>query len=146
MAIAPLSDPDVFEALTATRPPLRLLSSPDSGGRAADQVVKRIRPVDRPTSAPRRWHPASWRRRGMILVLAAVLGVLAMPIGAIAGTSGASGGALVVGATYVVRPGDTLWSIATRLDPGRDPASLVTRMAAETGSRAVVPGEHLVLP
>ncbi len=146
MAIASLPDPDVFDALTATRPPLRLLSLLDDGGRAADQVVTTIRPIGGPTAAPKRWHPASWRRRGTILVLAGLLAALALPIGAIAGTSGASDGALVPGATYVVRPGDTLWSIATRLEPGRDPASFVARMAAETGSRAVVPGEHLVLP
>jgi LysM repeat protein len=50
------------------------------------------------------------------------------------------------GALYVVQPGDTLWGIAERLEPGSDPRPLVARLTEQAGSDTVVPGEHLVLP
>jgi nucleoid-associated protein YgaU len=50
--------------------------------------------------------------------------------------------------TYVVRHGDTLWGIATRLDPARDPRTVVEALAAANGVRdaAIVPGQALQLP
>ncbi|HXY46093.1 MAG TPA: LysM peptidoglycan-binding domain-containing protein [Acidimicrobiales bacterium] len=50
------------------------------------------------------------------------------------------------GYMYVVRPGDTLWSIATRLDPGGDPRSLVAQLAAEVPGGTLQPGARLRLP
>jgi len=50
---------------------------------------------------------------------------------------------------YVVRPGDTLWSIALRLGgPGADPRPLVDRLTALNHVRdaGITPGERLVLP
>ncbi len=49
-------------------------------------------------------------------------------------------------ATYVVQPGDTLWTIATRVDPTGDPRPLVARLYAETGTYAIVPGERIRIP
>ncbi len=49
-------------------------------------------------------------------------------------------------ASYVVRPGDTLWSIAARLDPTGDPRPVVAKLEAQVGGDTVVPGEQLVLP
>jgi LysM repeat protein len=49
---------------------------------------------------------------------------------------------------YVVRPGDTLWGIATRLgDPRADPRATVDRLVAANGIRSGViwPGERLVV-
>ena len=50
------------------------------------------------------------------------------------------------GYAYVVRPGDTLWSIATRLVPSADPRPLVDRLAAELHGTTLRPGEVIVVP
>jgi hypothetical protein len=46
----------------------------------------------------------------------------------------------------VARPGDTLWSIATRLAPGDDPRALVDDLVAARGTAELQPGEHVRLP
>jgi hypothetical protein len=58
----------------------------------------------------------------------------------------APGASLVAGARYVVRPGDTLWSIALRLDPSGDPRPVVDELTGELGGASLQPGEQLVLP
>lgn len=57
-------------------------------------------------------------------------------------------GSVLVGghADYVVRPGDTLWSIATRVEPGADPRPLVDELQAELHGKVLQPGDTLVLP
>jgi LysM repeat protein len=57
-----------------------------------------------------------------------------------------NGGLSGHGGVYVVQPGDTLWSIAVRVDPTGDPRPIVDQLAQEVGSDTVVPGEHLTLP
>ena len=49
--------------------------------------------------------------------------------------------------TYVVRPGDTLWTIAERADPG-DVRQAVWDLEQRNhlASATIVPGQHLVLP
>jgi LysM repeat protein len=53
---------------------------------------------------------------------------------------------LVPGTVYVVKTGDTLWSIAIRMDPSGDPRPLVQQMERQAGGTDIVPGEHLRLP
>ena len=50
--------------------------------------------------------------------------------------------------SYLVRDGDTLWSIAERLAPGDDPRPLVDAIAIANGvdASALVPGSTLVIP
>ncbi|MGH9007790.1 MAG: hypothetical protein ACRDV6_08785 [Acidimicrobiales bacterium] len=143
MAIAPLPDHEYLDALTATRPPLRLLPSPGDRSRAVDPVVTiRTRTVGSIFPARR----ARIRRNAVLVTLAGLLTALALPLSSLGGTSGARPDPVVAGSTYVVRPGDTLGSIAERLDPAGNPVALAQRMAAQTGSSTVVVGEHIVLP
>jgi len=57
----------------------------------------------------------------------------------------AVGAPLVHPAVYVVRPGDTLWSIAQRLQPDADPRPLVDALAERAGSSALRPGQRIDL-
>jgi len=93
------------------------------------------------------------RRRRLLLgtVAAGLLVALALPWSGTGGSLATPGPALAGGsvahhAAYVVHPGDTLWSIAVRLDPTGDPRPLVAKLEAEVGGDNVVPGEQLVLP
>jgi LysM repeat protein len=76
--------------------------------------------------------------RVLVLVLAAVLAVTV----AARRSSGAPHQQ-----TYVVRPGDTLWSIATAHYAG-DPREGVWKIEGENGLRdaTIQPGERLVIP
>ena len=49
---------------------------------------------------------------------------------------------------YVVRAGDTLWSIAQRLVDGADPRALVDAIVERNGidPGAIVPGQAIVIP
>jgi nucleoid-associated protein YgaU len=49
---------------------------------------------------------------------------------------------------YVVRPGDTVWSIAVGAAGGADPRDVVDAIAVRNGidAGAVVPGQALVIP
>lgn len=108
---------------------------------------------------PRRPEPAVYRRRRLLaaglllLALAAVLVVAQLVQAGIGGgpltTTGAAAGPGMIqaGATqYVVRPGDTLWSIAAALEPGQDERPLVDRLAKEVGGSSLYPGEVIPIP
>jgi hypothetical protein len=86
------------------------------------------------------------------VVACALMVALSLPWGGTGGrplaTSGSAppGGTLSPHSVYVVRPGDTLWSIAARLDPSGDPRPVVGDLESEAGGDTVVPGEVLRLP
>jgi len=89
-------------------------------------------------------------RRRRVLVAALVAGlvaVLALPLSALGGAASTPrGGAATAATVYVVQPGDTLWSIASRFDRGGDTRPLAEAIARETGSATVVPGERIAIP
>jgi Tfp pilus assembly protein FimV len=49
-------------------------------------------------------------------------------------------------AAYVVQSGDTLWSIARRLDPSGDPRPLVDALVRLNGGSRLDVGQRLVIP
>jgi hypothetical protein len=130
--MAAILEPQRFPHPTApARPDLRLIP----GGRSA-----------RPATA----RPLVAIAAGLVLVLALMAGTVAIGRGALAGlapapaTAGAPAGAS--GRTVVVAPGDTLWSIARRLQPTGDVRPLVDRLAAANGGPAIAAGDQLVVP
>ncbi len=148
--------------------PVALLAPPASGRTRHLRLVGTADPEDhaalgsvpagsrREGVAPpvRRRRPASVavRRRRLVLGAAvSALVLLALPLRATGGALSANAAASApLGrrgpVTYVVRPGDTLWGIAERVDPSADPRPLVARLAAQVGSDTVVPGEQLRVP
>jgi nucleoid-associated protein YgaU len=92
--------------------------------------------------------PAVRQRRLLVAVIAVLAVALALPLSGTGGRSHATGSAPAgIGRVeYTVQPGDTLWTIAQRVDPNNDPRPLVTKLAAQTGSDTVVPGERISLP
>ncbi len=147
---APRSDStETFDIpAAASRPLLRLVD----GG---DRRTAGSRPADGPTSsAPvrpvvgRRTSPAVRRRRALLAVMALALIALAFPLGGVDGPSHATGSTLAGNGPmdYTVHGGDSLWSIAERMDPSADPRPMVARLAAELGTYQVVPGEQVALP
>jgi hypothetical protein len=95
---------------------------------------------------------AALRRRHMLLAVTALalLVALASPWssggGGAPSASATTPSALSAHSVYTVQPGDTLWSIALRLDPQGDPRPVVSALSAEVGSDTVRPGERLRLP
>jgi hypothetical protein len=137
--------------------------------------VRPVRPGARPhlrvvppSPGPRRAHASVYRRRRMVAVLAvlvllavtylALTGAQALlsgrtaagaagisPAPAAAPVSGAIEGAAVEGSSYVVQPGDTLWSIAVAMQPDGDIRELVDRLADRNGGAGVQVGQRLSL-
>ena len=97
----------------------------------------------------RRVSPEVRRRRTVLAVLGLLLIALALPLSGTGGYSHPTGSALAENRgpfVYTVQPGDSLWSIAERLKPAADPRPLVAKLARQTGSESVRPGERIVLP
>jgi hypothetical protein len=95
----------------------------------------------RPTPPARRRQVVSVLVVGIVAVL---LVMLALPLRAFGGSTLAQV-APAPGAVYVVKPGDTLVSIATRADAAHA-RILAAQMARQVGSSVVVPGEHVHIP
>lgn len=98
--------------------------------------------------------PRTYARRRIVAALvltvlilvawAALRGVgVALPL---AGSEPSTSMAPVASSTYVVQPGETLWSVARRLDPDGDPRPVVDRLAAANGGAQIRAGEVIVLP
>ena len=128
------------------RPPVR---PPEPHGPAgAEPVVRsRRRPL---TSAARR--RATIRRRLTAIAFAAGLVLVIRPLVLPGGDplvvpGRATPPAAAVGIrTYIVQPGDTLWSIARHLHPNEDPRPLVDQLSTQAPGGTLQAGQRLVLP
>ena len=120
----------------AVRAPARVIPlRPGPAGRAS---VHR-----QPSPRVARSHGAAVYRRRRLVAAALGLGVLltaAHAGAALGGTTTAPGRSPHV-ERVVVREGDTLWTIAERLDPHGDPRAVVDQLVAAHGSSSVQPGE-----
>jgi LysM repeat protein len=107
-------------------------------------TVSVLHAPSRPESAPLRL-----THRG-IVVLAAAVRVLAGSLVLLARVSFASSpsSAPLAPQVVTVQPGDTLWSIAGRVAPGRDPRDEVARLQRRNhlGGVDLVPGQQLRVP
>jgi Tfp pilus assembly protein FimV len=90
--------------------------------------------------------PVRVRRRITLSVL--TLTASAILVGPVAHAASGSPVRPVVARTYVVQPGDTLWSIATARADGADPRALVAAIAKANAidDGELRPGQQLVLP
>ena len=90
--------------------------------------------------------PVRTRRRISLTVL--TLAVSAILVGPVAHGASGSQARPIVARTYVVLPGDTLWSIAEARARGGDPRALVTAIATANAidDGDLQPGQQLVIP
>ena len=114
----------------------------------ARRGVRRVAAVSRQVRGERRG-PVHLRltRRGRLVALALLLG-LAVLLTGLAATPGQAADPPAAPRTAVVQPGDTLWSIAERYAPGRDPYRAVDQLRRSNGiaDYTVHPGQRLNLP
>lgn len=113
-------------------------------------VTPTVRPVPPRPVARRGARPSAatfWRRRLVAGAVGLAVLVMAGKAGAALGGSPLASPERAPAATrHVVRPGDSLWSIAERLEPSRDPRPVVDALAAARGNRPLIPGEVVVWP
>lgn len=91
--------------------------------------------------------PVRLTRRGRMLVVLLLLGLL-LAAGFAVGRVSNSRADPAVTRTAVVQPGDTLWSIAARVEPGRDTRVVVSQIRAvnHLANASVQVGQRLLLP
>jgi len=131
-------------------------------------ITTRATARPRPTTQPRRAvaagsarvvsHTTYWRRRAVVAVMVvALLFVMARAGAALGGstpvaperhpalssqTAGAATGNST-GRSTVVRPGDSLWTVAERLAPGDDPRPVVDALSEARHGTVLTPGETI---
>lgn len=90
-------------------------------------------------------HRTYVRRRLVATFVVAVLAGAVTP--AVAGAFASPALAPVTQRTYVVRAGDTLWSIAARLSPGSDPRPVIEAIERANHVEAgdLAPGRRLLI-
>ncbi len=116
-------------------PPLRSARPPHQAGTYRHVSPRRAR---RPGRAVLR------RRRLLAAYIGLVLALTVARAGAaLEGSHLAAPERLPHVQTVVVQPGDTLWSIAHRLAPKRDPREVVDALIQSRGTSVVQPGETL---
>jgi hypothetical protein len=111
--------------------------------------IRHLVPV--PSLPVSRVAPTVYRLRRAVAVVV-VVGVVLLGwagLGALGGALGMTGTATPAShaapVTVQVAPGDTFWSIASRIRPGGDPRPLVDRLVAAHGGAVLRAGERLAI-
>ena len=111
--------------------------------------LRLVEPRRQPDPRPARRHRrAVYQRRRVLAALVGLGLVLAVFRAgeALGGSSLASPGRLPHVEQVVVQPGDSLWSIAQRVAPGRDPRPVVDALSRSLGSSQLYAGETISVP
>jgi hypothetical protein len=91
--------------------------------------------------------PLRLTRRGVVAIAlgVAVIGGLLLLVAHLSAESAAARPAIAPGTVVTVQPGDTLWSIAGQVAPGRDPRRVVEqiRQSNHLTSVSLIPGQTL---
>ena len=117
---------------------------------AATFVAPALARPARRSAAPRTPRVASpslrITRRGRLVVLAVALMVVLLPGAWRAVATAQVEGPATVAVT--VQPGDTLWGIASAVDPGADPRALIAEIRQANGltQSGLIPGQVLQVP
>ncbi|MBI2704968.1 MAG: LysM peptidoglycan-binding domain-containing protein [Actinobacteria bacterium] len=141
----------------------QLASEPRASEPRHDERAARpaLHPIDGGRSPAARQRRRTYRRRRVVAVVAVVtiavlvwqgvsgiVGLLAEPAPSLpplrAGAAKPAA-APISGATYVVQPGDTLWAIARRVAPGRDPRAVVDELSRRLDGAPLRAGQRLEL-
>jgi hypothetical protein len=146
LALVPAPSPAVgAPARRVERLPRRTADERVAGRRFADSAV------DWPLTVTPAAAPMRLTRRGVVLLLLATLAagllLLAVARASRPGSAGSTGGTGSVPAagSVQVQPGDTLWSIAQRVAPQRDPRQVVDKLRRlnHLHSVSLTPGQTL---
>lgn len=136
--------------------PLRVPSGSRPGAVGAERAIaRRLATIEESAARRTSTRAATLARRrriaGLGTVVAALV-LLALPLHALGAvtldgrpTPGGVPAGLAPGSVYVVQSGDSIASIAQRVNPAQA-ATIEHELVASTGSRIVVPGEHVVVP
>jgi Tfp pilus assembly protein FimV len=129
--------------------PPRAADAPPTPARRVQLAVPDDAHPDLPRRPTRRRTGVYRRRRAVallfVVVVVATVLVLAF-VGGRATADGESGREVRPAAVYVVRPGDTLWDIAVRLAPHRDPRVVTAALERSAGGTTIRAGQRIVLP
>ena len=130
------------------------IPSADSRRGAVSQprAVSQSRAASRPGKPPR----LRLTRRGRIVLIGLPLVLLAAVILSLAGllnspakaADSASGLTVTPTVSVTVQPGESLWAIAGKVDPGRDPRDVIADIVQLNDLQAgkVMPGQQLFVP
>ena len=119
--------------------------------RARPSHLRIVRDGELPPPRPARVASTTYRRRrvavaalavGIVLAVRVLLGAFSTPS---APPAVPAPPVLVASTTYVVQPGDTLWTIARALQPVGDVRPLVDELARRRHGRALQVGERVDL-
>jgi LysM domain len=131
------------------RPARRRATAPAGAPMRREDRVRRARPASRKVRLTRRGRLVVWTLAALAIAAVLTPVLLMAAAGAQAANHGLPPAAARAGLRHVVvRPGQTLWSIASAAEPAADPRVVIQEIMQVNAlsSGVVVPGESLWVP